>query len=85
MPSFLSPAVAGVLVEKFDIKPIGTVEEDVSAMVAGKQAIPYRTFRGGGKGLREVCGEAERMVRSIAGLISDFFLQREILLEHSTK
>jgi len=24
-----------VLVEKFDIKPIGTVEEDISAMMAG--------------------------------------------------
>jgi hydroxylamine reductase len=36
LPAFLSPAVAGVLVEKFDIKPIGMAEEDVSAMVAGK-------------------------------------------------
>jgi len=35
LPAFLSPAVAGVLVEKFDIKPIGTVEEDVAAMLAG--------------------------------------------------
>jgi hypothetical protein len=25
-----------VLVDKFDIKPIGTVEEDVAAMMAGK-------------------------------------------------
>jgi hydroxylamine reductase len=36
LPGFLSPAVAGVLVEKFNIKPIGTVEEDVAAMMAGK-------------------------------------------------
>ncbi len=36
LPAFLSPAVAGVLVEKFDIKPISTVEEDVAAMMAGK-------------------------------------------------
>ncbi len=36
LPAFLSPAVASVLVEKFDIKPIGTVEEDVAAIMAGK-------------------------------------------------
>jgi hydroxylamine reductase len=36
LPAFLSPAVARVLVEKFDIKPIGTVEEDVAAILAGK-------------------------------------------------
>ena len=36
LPAFLSPAVAKVLVEKFDIKPIGTVSEDVAAMMAGK-------------------------------------------------
>lgn len=36
LPAFLSPAVAGVLVEKFDIKPIGTVEEDIQAMMSGK-------------------------------------------------
>jgi hydroxylamine reductase len=35
LPAFLSPAVVDVLVAKFDIKQIGTVEEDVSAMVAG--------------------------------------------------
>jgi len=35
LPAFLSPNVAKVLVEKFDIKPIGTVEEDVVAMMAG--------------------------------------------------
>jgi hydroxylamine reductase len=36
LPAFLSPNVAKVLVEKFDIKPTGTVEEDVAAMMAGK-------------------------------------------------
>ncbi len=35
LPAFLSPAVAKVLVEKFDIKPIGEVAEDVAAMMAG--------------------------------------------------
>ena len=35
LPGFLSPAVANVLVEKFNIKPIGTVEEDIAAMMAG--------------------------------------------------
>jgi hydroxylamine reductase len=36
LPAFLSPNVAKVLVENFDIKPVGTVEEDVTAMMAGK-------------------------------------------------
>ncbi len=36
LPAFLSPAVVAVLVEKFDIKPIGTVEDDIAAMMAGK-------------------------------------------------
>ena len=36
LPAFLSPNVAKVLVEKFDIKPIGEVEEDVAAIMAGK-------------------------------------------------
>ena len=36
LPAFLSPAVANVLIEKFDIKPIGTVEEDIAAMMSGK-------------------------------------------------
>lgn len=36
LPAFLSPNVAKVLVEKFDIKPIGTVEGDIAAMMAGK-------------------------------------------------
>ncbi|MCP3892810.1 MAG: hydroxylamine reductase [Desulfobulbaceae bacterium] len=36
LPAFLSPNVAKVLVENFDIKPIGTVEEDIEAMMAGK-------------------------------------------------
>jgi hydroxylamine reductase len=36
LPAFLSPNVAKVLVEKFDIKPIGTVQDDIAAMMAGK-------------------------------------------------
>ncbi len=36
LPAFLSPAVANVLVEKFDIRPIGTVQDDITAMMAGK-------------------------------------------------
>jgi len=36
LPAFLSPNVVKVLVEKFDIKPIGTVEQDIAAMMAGK-------------------------------------------------
>ena len=35
LPGFLSPNVAKVLVEKFDIKPTGAVEEDIAAMMAG--------------------------------------------------
>jgi len=36
LPGFLSPNVAKVLVEKFNIKPIGTVTDDIAAMMAGK-------------------------------------------------
>jgi hydroxylamine reductase len=36
LPAFLSPNVAKVLVENFDIKPIGEVETDVQAIMAGK-------------------------------------------------
>ena len=36
LPAFLSPGVAKVLVEKFDIKPTGEVKADVEAMLAGK-------------------------------------------------
>lgn len=36
LPAFLSPNVVKVLVENFNIKPIGTVEEDIAAMMAGK-------------------------------------------------
>ncbi len=36
LPAFVSPNVLNVLVENFDIKPIGTVEEDIAAMMAGK-------------------------------------------------
>jgi len=35
LPEFLTPNVAAVLVEQFGIKPIGTVEADVEAMMAG--------------------------------------------------
>jgi hydroxylamine reductase len=35
LPGFLSPNVAQVLVDKFDIKPVGSVEEDIAAMMAG--------------------------------------------------
>jgi len=35
LPAFLSPAVAKILVEKFDIKPIGEVKDDVEAMMSG--------------------------------------------------
>ncbi|MBN2245262.1 MAG: hydroxylamine reductase [Candidatus Aminicenantes bacterium] len=35
LPAFLSPNAIKVLVEKFDIKPIGSVEEDIAAMMAG--------------------------------------------------
>jgi hydroxylamine reductase len=36
LPAFLSPNVAKVLVDTFDIKPIGTVEEDIAAMMQGQ-------------------------------------------------
>jgi len=36
LPAFLSPTVVDVLVEKFDIKPIATVQEDIEAMMAGQ-------------------------------------------------
>ena len=35
LPAFVSPTVLNVLVENFNIKPIGGVEEDVAAMMAG--------------------------------------------------
>ena len=35
LPEFLTPNVATVLVEKFGIKPIGTVNADIEAMMAG--------------------------------------------------
>lgn len=35
LPAFLSPNVLDFLVQHFDIKPIGTVESDVAAMMAG--------------------------------------------------
>ena len=36
LPAFVSPTVLNVLVENFDIKPIGTVEDDIAAMMQGK-------------------------------------------------
>lgn len=36
LPGFLSPAVAKVLVDNFDIKAIGAVDEDIAAMMAGR-------------------------------------------------
>lgn len=36
LPGFLSPNVINVLVENFDIKPTGSVHEDIAAMMAGK-------------------------------------------------
>ncbi len=36
LPAFFSPNVAKVLVEKFDIKPIGAVQDDIAAMMVGK-------------------------------------------------
>lgn len=35
LPAFLSPGVASVLVQQFDIKPIDTVENDLSAIAMG--------------------------------------------------
>ncbi|MHB0856526.1 MAG: hydroxylamine reductase [Anaerolineae bacterium] len=36
LPAFLSPNVAKVLVEQFDIRPTTTVEEDLASIVAGR-------------------------------------------------
>jgi hydroxylamine reductase len=36
LPAFLSPTVVKVLVDTFDIKPTGEVEEDIKNMMAGK-------------------------------------------------
>jgi len=36
LPAFLSPTVANVLVENFDIKPVGEVADDIAAMMAVK-------------------------------------------------
>ncbi len=36
LPAFLSPNVVSVLVKNFDLKPIGSVNEDISAMMAGQ-------------------------------------------------
>lgn len=34
LPAFVTPAVLGVLVEKFGVRPIGTVEDDLAEMIA---------------------------------------------------
>ncbi len=36
LPAFVSPAVLKVLVDNFDIKPIGNADEDIAAMMQGK-------------------------------------------------
>jgi len=36
LPAFLSPNVAKVLVDKFNIKPIGDVDADITAMMSGR-------------------------------------------------
>ncbi len=36
LPGFLSPTVAGALVRNFGIQPIGTAQDDITAMMAGK-------------------------------------------------
>ncbi len=36
LPAFVSPTVLNVLVENFDIKPIGSVETDIEAMMKGE-------------------------------------------------
>jgi hydroxylamine reductase len=36
LPAFLSPAVAKILVEKFDIKPIGEAKKDIEEMMQGR-------------------------------------------------
>ncbi len=36
LPAFLSPNVVSVLVNNFELKPIGEVEEDIAAMMVGK-------------------------------------------------
>lgn len=38
LPAFLSPNVTKILVDKFNIKPIAGVEEDIEAMMAGESA-----------------------------------------------
>ncbi|MBN2828867.1 MAG: hydroxylamine reductase [Candidatus Cloacimonetes bacterium] len=36
LPAFLSPNVAKVLVDNFDIKPVGAVKDDIAAMMEGR-------------------------------------------------
>ncbi len=33
LPGFLSPSVAQVIVDKFDLAPIGSVDEDIEALM----------------------------------------------------
>lgn len=47
LPGFLSPNVAKVLVDKFNLKPIGTVQEDIAAMMAGRWSSPNKTISQG--------------------------------------
>ena len=42
LPAFLSPNVAKVLVEKFNIRPIGNVKDDVVAMMNNEEVIVER-------------------------------------------
>ena len=36
LPAFVSPAVLKVLIDRFDIKPIGDVDSDIAAMMQGR-------------------------------------------------
>jgi hydroxylamine reductase len=36
LPGFLSPNVAKIVIEKFGLKPIGTVQDDIAAMMTGQ-------------------------------------------------
>jgi len=35
LPGFLTPNMVKVMVEKFNVKPIGEVSEDIKAMLSG--------------------------------------------------
>jgi len=36
LPAFLTPAAVGVLVERFDLKPIGDPVQDLASAMAGR-------------------------------------------------